>query len=144
MRIPYFQVNAFAAGPFGGNPAGVCILQNWLADELLQRIAAENDLSETAFLVPLGDDFELRWFTPAIEVDLCGHATLASAFALFHELGYQSETIRFKTKSGWLAATRRQDTVELDFPARPAQVCSAPDILLQGLGVTPQEVFKSR
>jgi predicted PhzF superfamily epimerase YddE/YHI9 len=144
MRIPYFQVSAFAPGPFGGNPAGVCVLKNWISDELLQRIATENDLSETAFLVPLGEDFELRWFTPAIEVDLCGHATLASAFVLFQELDYKSDTIRFKTKSGWLAATRRAEIVELDFPARPADVCPAPGVLVQGLGQTPEKVLKSR
>src|ERR1041384_8017060 len=104
MRIPYFQVNAFTTDPFGGNPAGVCVLPNWLPDELLQRIAAENGFSETAFLVPQNGHFDLRWMTPAVEVDLCGHATLASAFVLFSELGFKSEPIFFQTRSGQLSA----------------------------------------
>src|SRR5690348_4728865 len=107
MRIPYFQINAFTSSSFGGNPAGVCILPSWLPDAALQSIAAENDLSETAFLVGREGFFELRWFTPAVEVDLCGHATLASAFALFFEVGYQKESIHFETKSGRLIANRR-------------------------------------
>src|ERR1044071_4657437 len=104
MRIPYFQINAFTANSFGGNPAGVCMLPAWLPDDTLKAIAAENDLSETAFLVRREDFFELRWFTPAVEVDLCGHATLACAFALFFELGHKADTVRFNTKSGWLSA----------------------------------------
>ena len=144
MRIPYFQVNAFAATTFGGNPAGVCLLEGWLADGLLQGIASENDLSETAFLVPREDGFDLRWFTPAVEVDLCGHATLASAFVLFEERGYQQPAVRFHTKSGWLTATRMADRVELDFPARLPEPCAAAPDLARGLGQTPREVFRSR
>src|SRR5215831_12033694 len=104
MRIPYFQINAFTSHTFGGNPAGVCMLPSWLPDSALNSISAENDLSETAFLVRREGLFELRWFTPAVEVDLCGHATLASAFALFFELGYQEQSIQFETKSGRLTA----------------------------------------
>jgi len=144
MRIRYFQVNAFSSGAFGGNPAGVCVLENWLPGEMLQRIAAENDLSETAFFMRRADAFELRWFTPAIEVDLCGHATLASAFVLFSELDWPGESVRFQTKSGWLAARRREEIIELDFPSRPADPCPAPPALVQGLGDNPSEVLRSR
>ncbi len=144
MRIPYFRVNAFTSRSFGGNPAGVCPLEHWLPDELLQRIAAENNLSETAFFTKAGDRFHLRWFTPAVEVDLCGHATLASAYVLFHELGYREHTVRFDTRSGLLAANRGKDSIEMDFPSRPPAVCSAPDDLVRGLGRKPTEVLKSR
>ena len=144
MQIPYFQINAFTTNSFGGNPAGVCILPAWLPDHTLKAIAAENDLSETAFLVPRDDFFELRWFTPAVEVDLCGHATLASAFALFFEQNYKSDTVRFTTRSGWLSATKLNDRVELDFPARPPTPCAAPEELLTGLGHKPAEVLRSR
>jgi PhzF family phenazine biosynthesis protein len=144
MRIPYYHIDAFTSRAFAGNPAGVCPLQDWLADEILQRVAAENNLSETAFFVRTGDSYHLRWFTPLIEVDLCGHATLASAFVLFSELGCTAPTVRFHTRSGWLAATRRTDHIELDFPSRPPHLCSAPEELLEGLGHQPREVLKSR
>src|SRR5262252_10351544 len=107
MKIPYFQVNAFTSDPFGGNPAGVCVLENWLPDDLLQGIAAENGFSETAFVKAQDDYFDLRWMTPTVEVDLCGHATLASAAVIFFELGYCGERIEFETRSGILAAARR-------------------------------------
>ncbi|HXE43195.1 MAG TPA: PhzF family phenazine biosynthesis isomerase, partial [Candidatus Baltobacteraceae bacterium] len=100
MKIQYFEVDAFATKPFHGNPAGICPLTKWLDDELMQNIAAENNLSETAFFVPRGDDYELRWFAPSVEIDLCGHATLASAFILFSELGRGGDMVRFHTKSG--------------------------------------------
>jgi predicted PhzF superfamily epimerase YddE/YHI9 len=144
MKLRYFQVNAFTSTPFGGNPAGVCPLERWLPDSQLQAIAAENDLSETAFLVRRDEDFELRWFTPAVEVDLCGHATLASAIVLFQELGLVGHTIRFHTKSGLLQAARRDDWIELDFPARPPEACPAPPALVRGLGREPAEIFRSR
>ena len=144
MRIPYFQINAFTSSAFGGNPAGVCLLPSWLPDPALQSIAAENDLSETAFLVRRGNVFELRWFTPAVEVDLCGHATLASAFALFFEQGYREKSIQFETKSGRLTASRRNLLVELDFPSRPPTPCPVPEKLLEGLGSKPAEVLRSR
>lgn len=144
MRIPYYQVNAFTGETFGGNPAGVCPLQEWLPDELLQRIAAENNLSETAFFIREDDFFHLRWFTPATEMDLCGHATLASAFVLFSQLGHTQDTVMFQTRSGLLKATRRSDLIELDFPSRPPVACPLPDDLLRGLGRKPVEVLKSR
>jgi predicted PhzF superfamily epimerase YddE/YHI9 len=144
IRIPYFQVNAFTSDVFGGNPAGVCLLDNWLPDPLLQQIAAENDFSETAFLVRLQDSYHLRWMTPTAEVDLCGHATLASAAVLFFERNYQGDTICFQTLSGRLAASRLDELIELDFPSRPPGVCPAPEKLVQGLGRKPMEVLKSR
>ena len=119
MQLPYFEVDAFATAPFSGNPAGVCPLENWLPTPILQCIAAENNLSETAFFVRHDEEFHLRWFTPVVEVDLCGHATLASAFVLFTELGYHNPTVRFQTKCGPLTAERRGDVIELDFPAWP-------------------------
>ncbi len=144
MRIPYYQVDAFTSNVFGGNPAGVCVLERSLPDELMQAIAAENNLAETAFYFPDGDQFQLRWFTPVMEVDLCGHATLAPAFVLFTELQYQQGVIRFKTRSGPISAELRGDTIELNFPSRPPGPCDVPDVLERALGKKPQEVFKSR
>src|SRR5437773_2116731 len=143
MMLPYFQVDAFTSRVFGGNPAGVCPLEQWLPDRVLQSIAAENNLSETAFFTR-DQDFHLRWFTPLVEVDLCGHATLASAWVLFSELGYSRDSIQFQTQSGRLTATRRGDVVELDFPSRPATRCPAPRQLLEGLRGEPIEIFKAR
>src|SRR5215470_12311547 len=144
MSIPYYQVDAFTSHLFSGNPAGVCILADWLADALLQSIAAENNLAETAFVVQKGTDFGLRWFTPAIEMDLCGHATLAAAHVIFRHLGYGESVIRFETRSGMLAVTRSDEILALDFPARPATACSAPADLIEGLGRAPTFVGKSR
>src|ERR1041385_5983960 len=123
MNLPYFVVDAFTSKPFEGNPAGVCPLPGWLDDATLQNIAAENNLSETAFLVRRGDEFDLRWFTPETEIDLCGHATLASAFVIFSELGFPDEMVRFQSKSGALSATRAGAVITLDFPAWPAEPC---------------------
>src|SRR5688500_5119939 len=114
MKIPYYQVDAFAYRSFKGNPAGVCVLNSWPSDQILQAIAAENNLSETAFFTRENHHFHLRWFTPVMEMDLCGHATLAPAHILFHELGYNGHCIRFQTRSGWLTAERRGDLIELD------------------------------
>ncbi len=144
MKIPYYEVAAFTSKPFGGNPAGVCLLSTWLPDATLQDIAAENNLSETAFLVQRGEDYDLRWFTPELEIDLCGHATLASAFVLFTEAGFKGDAIRFHSKSGVLGVTRAGEVLELDFPSRPARPCTAPDALIRGLGRTPAQVLKSR
>ena len=120
MTIPYFEVSAFTDKPFGGNPAGVCFLPNeWLADDLLQSIAAENNLAETAFLIDRGDYFDLRWMTPTVEVDLCGHATLASAHVLFNHLGRKGNALRFQSRSGELRVERKGDTLVLDFPSQP-------------------------
>jgi PhzF family phenazine biosynthesis protein len=144
MTIRYFEVDAFADRVFRGNPAGVCPLDAWLPGATLQSIAAENNLSETAFILARGDDYDVRWFTPTTEVDLCGHATLASAFVVFSELGFRGDTVRFHSKSGVLAVTREGELLTLDFPSRPPSPCAAPDALLGGLGKQPIEILKSR
>lgn len=144
MKIPCFIVDAFASKPFQGNPAAVCPLDAWLDDATMQNIAAENNLSETAFFVPSGSNYNLRWFTPAVEIDLCGHATLASAFILFSELGAQDNAVRFYSRSGPLTVTRNGDVLTLDFPSRPPLPCAAPESLIRGLGKIPMEVLKAR
>src|ERR1700712_1579561 len=116
MKLPYFEVAAFSARFFAGNPAGVCVLKEWLPDALLQSIATENNLAETAFLVARDGLHELRWFTPAVEVDLCGHATLASAHVLFHHLGAKGDRLKFQSpRAGELGVGREGDRLVLDF-----------------------------
>lgn len=144
MKLPYFEIAAFTARAFGGNPAGVCPLGSWLPDATLRSIAAENNLSETAFYVRRDGDFELRWFTPTTEVDLCGHATLAAAFVIFAQPGFAEPSVRFHSKSGELTVTRAGDLLTLDFPARPASLATAPEALLRGLGARPAKLLKSR
>jgi PhzF family phenazine biosynthesis protein len=144
MRIRYYHVDAFSCETFRGNPAGVCPLDEWLSDEALQSVAAENNLSETAFFTKEHDYYRLRWFTPAMEVDLCGHATLASAFVMFSKLGCGGDRIHFESRSGTLMATRRGDLIELDFPSRPAEPCITPKELVAALGCEPREVLRSR
>jgi PhzF family phenazine biosynthesis protein len=143
-RVPYFVVDAFASKLFRGNPAGICPLTKWLDDALMQNIAAENNLAETAFFVPRGDDYDLRWFTPTVEIDLCGHATLASAFILFSELGFRGDTVHFHSKSGRLTVSRNGNVLTLDFPSRPPAPCTAPEALVKGLGKEPSEILKAR
>jgi PhzF family phenazine biosynthesis protein len=143
-RISYFEVDAFASQLFRGNPAGICPLSQWLPDAVMQSIAAENNLSETAFFVPRGSDFDLRWFTPAVEIDLCGHATLASAFIVFSELGFRGDAVRFHSASGPLTVSRSGDVFTLDFPSRPPKPCVVPEALERGLGRKPAEVLKAR
>jgi PhzF family phenazine biosynthesis protein len=144
MKLPYYEVSAFTTNPFGGNPAGVCVLDAWLPDDVLRSIAANNNMAETAFVVSQGNDFELRWFTPTVEIDLCGHATLAAASVLFAEHGWRGDAIRFKSRSGLLTVARDQNLLTLDFPSRPAIPSVAPEALLHGLGVRPKEIFKAR
>jgi PhzF family phenazine biosynthesis protein len=144
MKIPCFHVDAFAGEIFRGNPAVVCPLEAWLPDAILQNIAAENNLSETAFTVPRGDEFDLRWFTPTMEMDLCGHATLAAAFIFFAEQKFPGDTIRFHSRAGVLQVSRAREILTLDFPARPPQPCAMPEALAHGLGHRPAHVFKSR
>jgi PhzF family phenazine biosynthesis protein len=144
MPIPYYHVDAFTSELFRGNPAGVCILPAFLADGTLLKIAAENGHSETAFVVPRADgDFDLRWFTPKVEDDLCGHATLASAFVLaLRKHGVWP--VRFHTCSGVLTVARNDNGFEMDFPARPALPCDVPAELLPALGLQAALVMKSR
>jgi PhzF family phenazine biosynthesis protein len=143
--VPLVQVNAFTAEPFAGNPAAVCLMAEPRPDVWMQRIAREMNLAETAFLVPGGDVYSLRWFTPAVEVDLCGHATLASAHVLWEtgRLGAH-ETARFQTRSGPLTAVRQRDWIVLDFPATPEERAPAPRALLDALRVSPTYVGRSR
>ncbi|MDX1578782.1 MAG: PhzF family phenazine biosynthesis protein, partial [Gemmatimonadota bacterium] len=142
MSIPLYQIDAFSDRLFRGNPAAVSPLESWLPDATLQALAAENALSETAFFVSKGDAFELRWFTPTAEVDLCGHATLASAWVLFHHLEPGRSSVRFETRSGTLTVERGEDGLLLmDFPARPAVPKEAPRALVEGLGAEPDEVL---
>ena len=144
IEIPIYQVDAFADIPFSGNPAAVCPLTEWLPDAQLQAIASENNLSETAYFVRNGDGFELRWFTPGCEVDLCGHATLASAYVLFSELGEPGELLRFHTKSGELRVRRQGELLVLDFPSRPPQPMAANPSLAAALGGKPVEILAAR
>lgn len=144
MSIRFFQVDAFADRPFSGNPAAVCPLPEWLPDELLQSIAEENNLSETAFFVEEEDGYRLRWFTPTVEVDLCGHATLASAFVLFEHLGFNGSVVRFRTLSGELPVTREGDLYALDFPARKPSRRELTRKLEQALRVEPEQVWQAR
>lgn len=144
MPLRLFQVDAFTDRPFSGNPAAVCLLDCPRDDAWMQAVAAEMNLSETAFLLAEGDGYRLRWFTPAMEVDLCGHATLASAHILWEEGLLDVETpARFATRSGQLTATRRGDLVELDFPAVVPQPVQAPAALVEALGVTPRAVTRA-
>lgn len=141
MKIRQYQVDAFTTRIFKGNPAAVCPLDAWLEDDLLQNIAAENNLSETAFFVKKDNAFHLRWFTPVAEVDLCGHATLAAAHVIFEHLGYQEPAIDFATRSGHLTVARKGAALTMDFPSTPPQPCAVPDALLAGLGRQPEEVL---
>ena len=144
MRIPIVHVDAFTSQVFRGNPAAVCPLETWLDDATLQSIAAENNLSETAFFVGGRGEYEIRWMTPATEVDLCGHATLASAFVLFAEAEKGRDEVVFRSKSGPLRVRRAGDLLTLDFPARPPQPMAASEDLLEGLGRPPREVWAAR
>jgi PhzF family phenazine biosynthesis protein len=139
MKIPIYQVDAFTGKLFAGNPAAVCPLESWPDDALMQNIAAENNLSETAFFIPKEGQFELRWFTPATEVKLCGHATLASGHVIFHHLGYQEDKIKFISKSGELIVTRSGDLLSLNFPAAKSSPIDIPPGLSEALGKSPIE-----
>ncbi len=141
MRVPLYQVDAFAERAFTGNPAAVCVLDDWLPDDLLQSIAAENNLSETAFVVPREGPWGLRWFTPRAEVDLCGHATLASALVVFERLQPDARSIRFETRSGEVSVDREGELLVLDFPTIAAHPCTDTPDLYACLGRAPVEVL---
>jgi predicted PhzF superfamily epimerase YddE/YHI9 len=145
MRLPIYQVDAFAENLFGGNPAAICPLPQWLPDATMQSIAAENNLAETAFFVREGDGYALRWFTPAVEVDLCGHATLASAHIIFSFLEPQRQSVDFRTlRAGTLSVSRCGDELAMDFPSRPASPVAAPTELIGAVGGAPREVLRAR
>lgn len=140
MRMPIFQIDAFTTRRFAGNPAAVVPMNRFLDDATLQVIAAENNLAETAFLVPEGGDYRLRWFTPTVEVPLCGHATLASAAAVMERLEPGRDQVIFHTASGPLTVNRTRGGYVMDFPARPSEPVATPPGLAQALGVVPVEV----
>jgi PhzF family phenazine biosynthesis protein len=144
MKLRYYQVDAFTDTLFRGNPAGVCPLAGWLPPETMQSVAMENNQAETAFYVPGPERFGLRWFTPAVEVDLCGHATLAAAFVIFHFDRFAGPKIEFDSPSGALAVGRDGDLLTLDFPADRAVRTEAPAGLVEAVGSMPAEIYKGR
>ena len=145
MTIPYYEVLAFSDRLFAGNPAGICILEEWLPDPLLQKIAAENNLAETAFFIERGNVYDIRWLSPLAEIDLCGHATIGSAHVLFQHLGRSGNSLTFRSRSsGELRVDRADGRLVLDFPSRPAHPCAAPPLLAESLGAEPKEVFQGR
>jgi PhzF family phenazine biosynthesis protein len=145
MKIPLYQVDAFTSRPFSGNPAAICPLQQWLPDAILQSIAAENNLAETAYYIPNTDGYELRWFTPTVEVDLCGHATLATAYVIW-EIRRESSAARlnFDSRGGRLAVDKERDRYVLDFPSRPPKECKADAAVTTGLGAQPAQILAAR
>lgn len=143
MQLPIYQVDAFTDKLFGGNPAAVIPLKTWLSDELMQKIAFENNLSETAFFVPNKTGFDIRWFTPTVEVNLCGHATLATSFVIFNVLKYPNDTILFGSKSGILKVRKDDKWLELDFPAQETHAAEAPKGLIEGIGKKPKEIYRA-
>jgi len=143
MNIPIYHIDAFASELFKGNPAAVCPLEKWLPDDIMQKIAFENNLSETAFFVPKNNGFHIRWFSPTKEVDLCGHATLATAFVIFNILDYDQNIIEFDSKSGLLKVIKDNDNLILDFPAQPPTPCDTPMEIINALNITPIECLKS-
>jgi len=146
MKLTVYQIDAFTDKVFGGNPAAVIPLEHWLDAALMQKIAAEHNLAETVFFVPQEDGFHIRWFTPELEIDLCGHATLATAYVLFNCLDYSKQKIVFYSKSGPLYVSREEDIISMDFPSWiPERVSEYPEELLRGLGITQHSgVYKHR
>lgn len=144
MKLQIYQADAFAAGLFKGNPAAVVPLQEWLSDELMQQIAMENNLSETAFFIPEGDHFHIRWFTPKAEVRLCGHATLGTAHILFNELNFQGDLLEFESLSGLLTVKKVGDKLQLDFPADFAQEVDSIETFTEAFGTKPLKTLKGR
>lgn len=144
MKIPMYQVDAFTEEIFRGNPAAICILNEWLDEKLMQNIAMENNLSETAFCIVKEDLCELRWFTPEEEIDLCGHATLATAYVIFEILNYPGSTVKFTTKSGILTVEKQGDIMTMEFPSREGTKVEITDQLIKGLGKEPKEAYESR
>jgi predicted PhzF superfamily epimerase YddE/YHI9 len=142
MKLPLYQVDAFSSSVFGGNPAAVVPLERWLDDRTMQAIAAENNLAETAFFAREAGGFRIRWFTPEIEVDLCGHATLASAHVLFTQLEADRDAVEFASKSGPLRVARDGDRLVLDFPVWTPAVCAPPPGLFEAIGAEPGETYR--
>ena len=141
MKYEIYQIDAFTNVPFKGNPAAVVPFDAWPADDVMQNIALENNLAETAFFIPEGDNYGLRWFTPTVEMDLCGHATLATGYLIFEILGTDKKILRFQTLSGELTVEKQGDRYVMDFPSRPASSVEAPAGLIEAIGAEPKEVL---
>ena len=144
MKLPLYQIDAFTSRMFGGNPAAVVLLDTWLPDEVLKAIAAENNLAETAFVIRHGEVLPLRWFTPTVEVDLCGHATLAAADVLFRHISPAAKRLVFSTRSGNLSVMRDGNLLSMDFPSRPAKPVQIEDTVVAALGIRPKELYRAR
>ncbi|MEN9684421.1 MAG: hypothetical protein RLZZ28_207 [Bacteroidota bacterium] len=145
MSYPIYTVDAFTDKVFGGNPAACCPLEAFFSTDIMQQLANENNLSETAFFVKKEDhSYDLRWFTPEVEMDLAGHPTLATAYIIFNELGHPGDTISFHTRSGLLTVVKKGDLLEMNFPARMPQPCELPEQLIRGFSIKPRQVLKSR
>lgn len=143
MELDLYQIDTFTDRPFQGNPAAVIPLEMWPPDNIMQSIAEENNLSETAFFVPTGKGFHIRWYTPKTEVDLCGHATLAAAYVLFNILGYKKDKITFNSKTGTLTVLQKDDWLIMDFPAQPPVPSNVPDEIVKAFGKVPIECLRS-
>ena len=146
MNLSLYQVDSFTDNLFGGNPAAVCLIDSWLPETVLLQIAAENFLPETAFIIPSSKEghYSMRWFTPEIEMDLCGHATLAAAHVIFKHLAYTADKVIFSSVSGKLSVTRQGNLLTLDFPSRMPFAAELPEVILEGMGMKPLEVLKAR
>lgn len=144
MHLPIYQVDAFSDQCFKGNPAAVCPLENWLPDALMQQIAAENNLSETAFYIPTGDHYSIRWFTSACEVDLCGHATLATAHVIYNELGKDNKPLQFESRSGLLTVSKNNEWLCLDFPVDELTEEPLSEQFNDAVGLSPEQAFKGK
>jgi len=142
MRIRFYEVHTFTDRLFAGNPAGVCLVDEQLPDELMQKIAREYNLPATAFVLDRGASFDLRWFSPTVQLEVCGHATLASGHVLFEHVGRREQTLTFQTRAGELKVGRAEGRLVLDFPVRPVASCETPQLLIDSLGAEPREVFK--
>jgi PhzF family phenazine biosynthesis protein len=144
MKLPLYQVDTFTSRLFGGNPAAVVLMDEWLPDDVLAAIAAENNLAETAYVIPRAEPMPLRWFTPKLEVDLCGHATLATADVLFRHRFPERERLSFETRSGQLTVARDGERLSMDFPSRPGMPVEVTEELVAALGRRPREAYRSR
>lgn len=144
MKIKFYQIDAFTDQVFSGNPAAVCPLDEWIDEDTMQNIAMENNLSDTAFFVKKGSEFEIRWFTPESEIDLCGHATLASAYVIFNNLSYDKDEINFKYGGGKLTVSRNNGMLEMRFPANPPVPVDTPSGLIEAIRLRPVEILKAR